>query len=494
MKHPRPRSHVPRRSRPADHLSARRLAYEAIAGFARRGAFVSRVLDDYFDTAQLDPREKRLATELASEVVRRRLTLNAVLSAYINRPPESIDLPVWIVLQLGACQLLCLSRIPPHAAIHETVELCETLRLSRAKGFVNGVLRNLLRGMREEPAEFTAGPLLDRRSLPIAGWDEGVWKVRTLRFDRAVIADQSAGPLAQLSQIVSLPEWLLERWGAGGDTGRAELLQRGLYFSTQGKLGLRVNPLRATREQVLAALDQAGIAAEPGPLPEAIRPRGSLAVTDLAPFRDGWCSVQDESAMAAVDLLSPQPGETILDLCAAPGGKTCHLAERLAGSGLVVARDVSAERLRDVTDNARRLGLENIITELSAMEVAAPVEPDGFTQSNSSVPRNFDAVLVDVPCSNTGVLGKRPEARWRLSPESFTELTMLQLRLLEDALNTVRPGGRVVYSTCSIDQEENSGIVQAILHGRSDVELVRESIHEPGAPSDGGYQALLVRK
>jgi 16S rRNA (cytosine967-C5)-methyltransferase len=205
--------------------------------------------------------------------------------------------------------------------------------------------------------------------------------------------------------------------------------------------------------------------------------------------------VQDESAMRVAQALAPAPGSSVLDLCAAPGGKTTHLAELMGNAGRVVACDVDPDRLRTVADLAGRLGLS--IVETQVLGVPCPRRPvPGRTSSEG--PRGhgtqFDAVLVDVPCSNTGVLGRRPEARWRLGPDDFRHLVPLQTRLLLQGYERLRPGGALVYSTCSIEPEEDGGVVRAVLAGVRDLGLEAEAEQVPGRPSDGGYWARLRRR
>ena len=224
-----------------------------------------------------------------------------------------------------------------------------------------------------------------------------------------------------------------------------------------------------------------GVRVVPGSLPEAIRVDGTLRVDSLPGFAEGFFSVQDESAMQAVDLLSPHAGETVLDLCAAPGAKTTHLAERMRNTGTVIATDIRADRLRRVEDNCRRLGISIVRPTL--------VSPRG----EDVPPGPFDVVLVDVPCSNTGVLGKRPEARWRIDEAQIDELTRQQRALLVAGCQRLNPGGRIVYSTCSIEPEENDEIVRNVLEASPDMTLVGQRHHVPGRPADGGYQALLQR-
>ncbi|SFI17660.1 transcription antitermination factor NusB [Planctomicrobium piriforme] len=463
--------------------SARWLAFLAIQSFAQRGSFVSKALDDLFTEFPTLPRDRHLATELASETVRRGLTLDSILAQYVTRPREKVEDELWMLLQLGACQLICLSHIPAHAAVHETVSLCDRLYKPRAKGFINGTLRSIERELNHQttsdnqPLELKdLGPDL----LPIFAIRGNAAGLRIVKLARRVFADPKELPLDYIAQVASLPVWLLQHW-AKEETDLNRLLARALWFTTPGKMSLRVNLQRTTREAVLDLLRDADVAAQPGQLPVAIALNGSLAPGEFPAFHDGGFSVQDESAIAAVALLDPQPGESILDLCAAPGGKTCHIAERLQGTGRVIACDLSNTRLRPIRENITRLQLSNIDTLLISEEGRGL--PDG----------PFDAALVDVPCSNTGVLGKRPEARWRITPATFADLIPLQRRLLNDALDRVKSGGRVLYSTCSIDRSENEDLVNEVITARNDVQLKTAQRHEPGSPGDGGYQALLLK-
>ena len=201
----------------------------------------------------------------------------------------------------------------------------------------------------------------------------------------------------------------------------------------------------------------------------------------LPGFDEGWFAVQDESAIAAAALVDPQPGQRVLDLCAAPGGKTAHLAALMRNQGRLLATDVDRDRLKRVRETCRRLGVDIVETRVIARD-------------GSDLPDEmFDRILLDVPCSNTGVLGKRPEVRWRLRPDEFAELAGIQAGLLRRACDRLVAAGRLVYSTCSIEPEENRAVVDAVLHDRPDLKLVEEHAHIPGKPADGGYQALVVR-
>jgi 16S rRNA (cytosine967-C5)-methyltransferase len=288
-----------------------------------------------------------------------------------------------------------------------------------------------------------------------------------------------------LSAAFALPRWLAARWLARW--GWDECLRLGFWFATPPPLWLRVNRLRITRDDFLAKLREAEVAAEPGSHPQAVKLTDAAVIRELPGYAEGWFCVQDESAMQMASALDPLPGSRVLDLCAAPGGKTTHLAERMNNEGLVIACDVDEGRLQTVAQLCQRLGI-TIVKPLclggagSAEYLAEP--PAG----------PFDAILVDVPCSNTGVLGRRPEVRWRLKPDDFQRLLPLQTKLLIQAGERIRPGGAIVYSTCSIEPDENRQVVANVRQALPDLKLEAEADQVPGRPADGGYWARLRRR
>jgi 16S rRNA (cytosine967-C5)-methyltransferase len=447
---------------------ARSLALQVLLDCRREDAFVQELLDRRLSQSPLTPPDRRLATELTYGVLRRRGTLFALLRPLITRAPQQVEPWLWDVLGLGAYQLAFLHHVPAHAALHETVELAARFGRPAAKGFLNGVLRALSRLLTDETAP---GPAAD--ALPV---EEGRYR----RLARPVLPDPAAQPAQYLSNAFALPQWLAERWLRRFPEDECRRL--GFWFAGPAPMTLRCNPLRVGRDAFLAACAARGIAAEPGSSPQAVRLRDPAPVRELPGFEDGWFAVQDETSMAVAAALAPAPGSRVLDLCAAPGGKATHLAELMGDEGLVVACDVDERRLRTVEELARRLGLKSVRT--------GHVHPDG----GGVPPGPFDAVLVDASCSNTGVLGRRPEVRWRLKPDDLRHLTAMQTHLLRLAVGRVRPGGAVVYSTCSIEPEENRGVIEAVLGAAPGVVCEAEQESMPGRPADGGYWARCVTR
>jgi 16S rRNA (cytosine967-C5)-methyltransferase len=469
---PMPQKRHVRRTRTSRRpASARGLAFQVISQYKHGGRFVAKLLEEALQGAEIQPEDRRLAVELINGVVRRRATLDALITPHVSRPRHRIEGELWTLLQLGTYQLAFLDAIPAYAAVNESVAHAKRLDRRGWDGFVNGVLRAVQKLLTVETAnEFADGPAAD--ALPRA---DGRYR----RLSRNVFADPTTDAAGYVIEAFSFPRWLIEGWQTRFDF--AELCRIGFWFDRPAAISLRVNQLKTTRVDLLARLTTAGIPAGPGNLPEAVRLDGTLRVDSLPGFAEGLFTVQDESAMQAVDLLAPQPGATVLDLCAAPGAKTTHLVERMRNTGTVIATDTRPDRLRRIDENARRLGASVIRTLL--------VSPDGHDLPAGP----FDAILVDVPCSNTGVLGKRPEARWRITPAEITELSGQQRTLLVAACQRLKPGGRVVYSTCSIEPEENEQIVRQVLNQIPAMSLVAERHHVPGNPADGGYQALLSR-
>ncbi len=450
------------------HHTARSLALQVLLACRKHDAFVQEILDRQLAEDSLSAADRRLVTQLVYGVLRRRGTLRVLLEPLVNRPLQKVEPWLWDALYLGACQMALLTHIPFHAAVHETVELAVSFGRPGARGFLNGILRRvaeLVTGERTTTAASDALPL-----------EHGEYR----RLSRPIFPDAEAHPRHYLTAAFSLPDWLVQRWLSryGFEEGR----RLGFWFAGPAPLTLRCQPLRCSREQLLAALHEAGHAVEAGEHPQAVRLLESGAIRELPGYADGWFSVQDESAMHVASALAPQPGETILDLCAAPGGKTTHLAELMGNTGRILACDVDEQRLKTVASLAQRLGLTIIEPCCLPSDGGADVPPGPF-----------DRVLVDVPCSNTGVLGKRPEARWRLGPDDLGHLVNLQTHLLRLAIERVRPGGVIVYSTCSIEPEENRQVVDAVLISNSELRLEATEDAVPGEPADGGFWARLRR-
>jgi 16S rRNA (cytosine967-C5)-methyltransferase len=412
-----------------------------------------------------------LVTQLVFGVLRRQGTLEALLLPFLNHPLERMHRDTLDVLRLGAFQLAFLTQIPRHAAVNETIELLPTNR-GQVRNFANAILRRVSDLVTDEYTDFPGAD-----ALPMGIESRGNEDGGPFRFlSKPILPDPEREPEAYLAAGFSLPLWLAERWF--DRHGFDECVRLGFWFNSPPGMWLRVNALKGNREQYLKLLFERDIRAEANDLPQGLKLLGGANVRELPGYDDGLFSVQDFTAMRAALALAPQPGWKVLDLCAAPGGKTTHLAELMHNSGKIVACDIVPQRLDTVMQLCKRLGITIVEPKLLVDGTDAPEGP-------------FDAVLADVPCSNTGVLARRPEVRWRLQPQEFPHLIELQTRLLHTALDRVKPGGVVLYSTCSIEPEENQGVVRAVLNERRDATCEADHVSIPGRPADGGFWARL---
>jgi 16S rRNA (cytosine967-C5)-methyltransferase len=454
--------------------TARQIAADVLHRSRSRDAFAAELIDQALTAATLTPQDRRFVTQLVNGVIRRRGTLDSLLKPFIKIPFHAIEPRVWDVLHLGAFQLCFLTHVPKHAAVNETVELANHVGSPKAKGFVNGVMRRVAELVTDE---FTDKPGADKIPMDLASRErERPEKPSYRRLTRPVLPDPVAQPDAYFAAAFSFPKWLADRWL--DRYGPEECTRLGFWFNSPPPLWIRVNKLHGDRETYRLRLAAALIDAEQGEHPQSLRFPEHHPIRSLPGYDDGDFTVQDHSSMLVASALAPQPGMHVLDLCSAPGGKTTHLAELMDNRGRVTACDTDPKRLETVTSLCQRLCVKGVETVL-LKENADP--PAGL----------FDAALVDVPCSNTGVLGRRPEVRWRLKPTEFEYLIRLQTRLLIQAAERVKPGGALVYSTCSIEPDENEGVVKAVLRGMRSLKLEAEHHAVPGKPSDGGYWARL---
>lgn len=397
-------------SAPAD---PRYLAWQALQAI-QAGAWTETALAPYGQETLTAP-DRRLLMELVCGVTRQRGFLDAVIDQLVPRSPP---MAVRQLLRLGLYQLHFCQQIPDFAAVDTTVALAERVGCGRWRGLVNAVLRNYLRIAGERPRQF---PL----RLP-------------------------SEPAAALAMQYSYPLALVERWLA--QLGPAETAQLCQWLNQPPAIYLRVNSLRVDRARVLAQFDQAGIAATAAPeLPQAVQVTGGGPVTSWPGFAEGWWTVQDLAAQWVSLILDPQPGETVIDACAAPGGKTTHIAELMQDRGVVWACEVRPERLVPLQENVQRLGLTCVRYRVGDART--------FTDWQGVA----DRVLLDVPCSGWGTLHRHPEARWRYQEQELARLVRLQQELLTAAAAWVKPGGVLVYATCTLNPAENVQQVQQFL-------------------------------
>ena len=417
---------------------ARACALSVIRRVFEGGAYADRAFTA--EAAGLEPRDRALAMALAYGTVQRRATLDHVIAQLTDRRLERLDPPVLAVLRLGLFELLFMGGTAEHAAVNESVELAKQAR-PHAAGLVNAVLR---RGAREGPAI-------------LAG-----------------LGDESPEAAAMLH---SVPGWLASKWWdeLGADEARALLR----VINNPAESALRVNSIAATVPDVAAALP---VPSRPAPdLPEGLVLDGPFDVQGSELWESGQVQPQSRGSMLVSRILAPRPGDRVLDLCAAPGGKTTHLAALMEDRGEVVAVERHPGRASALERTRARLGTSCVLVEVG----------------DAAIPRTdgpFDKVLVDPPCSGLGTLQSRPDLRWRASSEAIGELASLQARILATGAQALAPGGALVYSVCTISRAESEGVVDAFLREHSDFvaqERVQLLPHRDG--TDGFFIARLGR-
>lgn len=426
----------------------------------------SREIDKAAKTRNMDPRDRALLHEIVAGVARRMGTIDSVLAVYLRRNPEKA---VRTILRIGVYELVYLERIPPHAIVSESVAVAGRRISGPTAGFVNAVLRAVASEISFEPLQ-SYRPARDR--FPA--------ETRVARFARPVLPDPMTSPTGYLSTIHSLPPFLVERWRARfGDRGAAEAFRAS---NDRPPLMLRANAELMARDALLEILREKGFPAVAGEHPLALRlPSRADGLFDTDEFKNGAFVLQDETQMKVADVVAPRPKEKILDLCAAPGGKTTHLAQIANDKADIVAIDRSEDRVRRIRENVERLKLKSVRTlALDATLTPIPGAP-------------FDAVLVDAPCSNSGVLARRPEARWRIDSMSLMKHQQQQIRLLMAGILAAKPGGRIVYSTCSVETEENEAVVKNLVEVQNMVTLVNQESIAPAPGREGGFYALMTR-
>ena len=417
---------------------ARRIAFEVLRRVEADGAYASDVLHAELGAnaaSNFKADDAALATELTLGVLRWRRLLDFLLARQLKKPVEKLDLPVLLALRLGLYQFRFLKRIPARAAVNESVELVKRAKKFSAATLVNAVLRRTA-----EEANKSAEKFLPQ-NLPLA--------------DR-------------LGILHSHPTWMVERWLARlGEAQSVALLEANnrtprltCTLHAQDVALLSAPEAFPAPDDVFALLKKSGLRIEPGVLLKNAFAVSGGSPTRTGAFRSGLLSIQDEASQIVPLLLDVQPRDTVLDLCAAPGGKTAPLARAAGSGGFVVAADRHAHRLRVMRAQFERLGLSRV--QLVELDAARPLP---FRDE-------FKRILVDAPCSGTGTLARHPEIRWRLRPAQLSEFHALQVALLKNALAQLAPGGRLVYSTCSMEPEENEDVVAEVLRNARTIQRV----------------------
>jgi 16S rRNA (cytosine967-C5)-methyltransferase len=408
---------------------ARLAAFETLRR-VEDGAYASVLLAQ--KESELEPRDRALCHELVMGVLRWQLWLDRLAEHFTKRPTADLDVAIRLILRLGLYQLRFLSRVPASAIVNESVNLVHRARLRSAGTLVNAVLRRAARELEIDPAQ------------------------------------NISDPVEQLAVATSHPAWLIERWSKALGVEEAEAFARA--NNQQAPIAFRVVTQRAPEDEVITQLRAGGAKLEPSKIA-----KHAWRVSDGGPLftalvAGGKIYIQDEGSQMVTQVLDPQPGDRVLDLCGAPGSKTTQIADLLSGSGVVVASDLHAHRVRTLRDTAKQHNLSNLhCLTLNGL------------QSLPFRENSFDRVLVDAPCSGTGTFRRNPEIRWRISADDIDDLAARQKQLLQNAAKLVKPGGRLVYSTCSVEPEENESVVQTFLENNINFSLLPVALRNVAA-------------
>lgn len=423
--------------------NARETAVRGLIEVFDRNGFSNLVLDSLMRQDELSPQDRAFCSALFYGVVEKRITLDWVLKQYSETPMAETTSAVREILRLALYQLIFMPSVPPSAAVDEAVKLTRVFRAEIAAGFVNGVLRSFLRS-------------------------EMAFALPKHRLD-------------QLSVQYSVPTELLALWNTVyGKDKTAEILSG---IGGPPPIFARVNTLKTTVEELIPLLQEEGVTAEPAGFPGALRLYEMGSVTALSSFEKGLFHIQDLSSQQCAAALGVLPGMRVLDVCSAPGGKSFTLAETMENSGELLAMDLSGNRLSLVSSGAERLGITILRTSIN--DAAKP----------NSLLGQFDRILCDVPCSGYGVIRRKPEIRYK-TPESVRELPALQLQILTVSSGYLAPGGRMVYSTCTLNRAENEKVVQSFLLAHSDFALDGEmtTVFPTKEGGDGFFFAPIARR
>ncbi|AWB45164.1 16S rRNA (cytosine(967)-C(5))-methyltransferase RsmB [Paenibacillus sp. CAA11] len=444
--------------------TARDTALYVLTQVDQEGAYSNLMLNGALQKAGLSSADAGLATELVYGTISRMATIDYYLGKFVTKGLGKLAPWVRNLLRLSFYQLYYLDRIPDHAAVNEAVNLAKKRGHQGIAGMVNGVLRNVIRQK-------------DELKLP---------------------EDLPAAKRIALEH--SHPQWMVARWIKQYGEETAEAICRA--NNEPPAVSVRVNRAKATREQLLEQLAKEGVVAEPSKLSEdgiIVVSGGNMALSPW--YREGLLSVQDESSMLVAAAVGAAPGMAVLDCCAAPGGKSCHIAERMAGTGEVIANDVHAHKAKLIADQAKRLSLNNVHVQTG----------DALALPQRFEPASFDRILLDAPCSGLGVIRRKPDLKWAKTTEDVEAISLLQRELLDAVSGLLKPGGVLVYSTCTMERTENAEVVEDFLARHSEYTeapwemnvpaledaLGREStglqILPQDAGSDGFYIARLIR-
>ncbi len=451
--------------------TAREIAAAALNRFDTKKGYITTILNDLLH--QTD--ETQRATDLVFGTIRNRIIIDDVITRFADCPVERIQSKLLNIIRVASFELIYCPQTTEYSIVNEAVNIAKKLAGKKQTSFVNAVLRQITRHIENRRASLSQ--VEPRKTLP-QDLSTGC------QFDMDILPDPEDSPLDYLNLAFSLPKWLVVDWL--NEFGRESTRLICFASNRRPSIYIRPNALKTTAEEIAEKFRKAGVDFDLVPIdtPQSssmVKLKSPRVVTELPGFREGLFTVQDLTASLPVRLLNPRPEWKILDLCAAPGTKTVQLAELAEDSAKIVATDIDPERLKSVKENTDRLGITcvSIVTYEEALNT------------------KFDCILLDVPCSNIGVLAKRIEARYRINPKAIERLAKIQNELLDTTAKMLKPKGKICYSTCSIQKAENGERVRDFLRQNPGFELESELLTLPSAEGfdrDGGYVAVITRK
>jgi 16S rRNA (cytosine967-C5)-methyltransferase len=423
---------------------ARRAAFDILRRVESEGSYASALLAAL---GNLSREDRALAQELTLGVLRQQKLLDYFIERYSRRKIEKLDLAVVLALRLGLYQIRFLSRIPQSAAVNESVNLVKMARKTSAAGMVNAALRNAARHLDEKPGE--------------------------------AITDKSERLAVELSHA----PWMLGRWAA--NFGEAEMHRLAFADNQTPESAFRINTLRAGSEETLARLAAESLQMRASKIAAGAYVIEGGQASGLAPFvEDGSIYIQDEASQLVSLLLDAKAGQRILDMCAAPGSKTTHIAALTENRAQIIACDIHSHRLETLLASCQRLGVTSVETVLLAATEGLP-----FAEAEK-----FDRVLIDAPCTGTGTLRRNPEIKWRLGADDIKRLAEIQSILLARGAQWLKPGGRLIYSTCSVEPEENEEVVEKFLAANPEFQLAQVEVPEDCLTAEGFVRTFPHRQ
>ncbi len=432
------RCHLPMRtSKPCKPFDARRMALHILDQLEASGLTLDQVLETHFTAEALDSsRDRALATAIIYGVLRWRARLDYLITRFSKTPLAKIEPRIRNILRIGLFQIVFLDRVPMSAAVNTAVEMSKDHGPQFIARFVNGVLRNAAR-----------------------------------QHQTVVFPAVKSDPVQALAVVHSFPSWLTARWLKR--FGIEETIRLCEAVNTIPLLTIRVNPMRASREELEVTLAARTAGITPTPFsPDGLLLQGPVAaIPDLPGFQEGCFQVQDEAAQLVTHLLAPRPGENNLDACAGLGGKTAHMAQQMQDQGTILAVDQSADRLKCLATEMQRLGINMVRTLAQDLCRELPMPVD----------RPFDRILLDAPCSGLGVLRRNPDAKWSALKKDLQRFQQRQLLLLQNLAPLVKPKGVMVYAVCSNEPEENEAVIQAFLSNHPEFSLEPPAEEFPAA-------------